>query len=57
MNLLGLIGGIVGIIVGWTRATKRGGNTADKLQYAAGHGIALLLVGHFIALFMAKFGI
>ncbi len=55
--ILGLIGGIVGIILGWTRAVKRGGNTADKLQYAAGHGIALLLVGYFTALFMAKFGI
>ena len=55
--ILGLIGAIIGAIIGWVRATKRGGNIADKLQYAAGHGIALLLVGYFIALFMAKMGI
>lgn len=55
--ILAAIGAIIGITLGWVRATKRGGNTADKLQYAAGHGIALLLVGYFIALFMAKWGI
>lgn len=55
--ILASIGAVIGIILGWFRATKRGGNTADKLQYAAAHGIALLLVGYFIALFMAKWGI
>ena len=55
--ILGLIGAIIGAILGWVRATKRGGNTADKLQYAAAHGIAFLLAGYFIALFMAKWGI
>ena len=55
--ILAFIGAVIGIILGWFRATKRGGDTADKLQYAAAHGIALLLVGYFIALFMAKMGI
>ena len=55
--ILALVGAILGAILGWVRATKRDGNTADKLQYAAAHGIALLLVGYFIALFMAKWGI
>lgn len=55
--ILAAIGAILGIALGWYRATKRGGNTADKLQYATAHGIALLLVGYFIALFMAKWGI
>ncbi len=55
--ILAAIGGVIGIILGWIHATKRGGNTADKLQYAVVHGIALLLVGYFIALFMAKMGI
>jgi len=55
--ILAAIGGIIGAILGWIHATKRGGNTADKLQYAVAHGIALLLVGYFIALFMARFGI
>ncbi len=55
--ILAAIGGVIGAILGWMRASKRGGNTADKLQYAVAHGIALLLVGYFIALLMAKFGI
>ncbi len=55
--ILAAIGAILGAILGWVRATKRGGNMADKLQYATAHGIALLLVGYFIALFMAKWGI
>ena len=55
--MLAIIGGILGIALGWWRATKRGGNTADKLQYAVAHGIALLLLGYFIALFLVKAGI
>lgn len=55
--MFAIIGGILGVALGWWRATKRGGNTADKLQYAVGHGIALLLVGYFIALFLVKFGL
>lgn len=55
--MLAIIGGILGIALGWWRATKRGGNTADKLQYATAHGIALLLAGYFIALFLVKFGV
>jgi len=55
--MLAIIGGILGVALGWWRATKRGGDTADKLQYAAAHGIALLLVGYFIALFLVKFGV
>jgi len=55
--ILALAGAVIGAILGWIHATKRGGNTADKLQHATAIGIALLLVGFFIALFMAKFGI
>jgi len=35
---------LIGALIGWMRATKRGGNRLDKLQYAAAHGIALLLL-------------
>ncbi len=55
--VLAIIGAILGAILGWLNAAKRDGNTADKLQYAVAYGIALLLVGYFIALFMAKSGI
>lgn len=32
-------GFVVCAIIGWTRATKRGGTTPDKVQYALAHGI------------------
>ncbi|MEM7189822.1 MAG: hypothetical protein AAF439_09440 [Pseudomonadota bacterium] len=36
---------ILGAILGWRRAAKRGGNAADQLQYAAVHGIVGFLIG------------
>ncbi len=35
---------LIGAAIGWLRASKRGGNRLDKLQYAAAHGIALTLL-------------
>lgn len=35
---------LIGALIGWFRASKRGGNRLDCLQYAAGHGIGLLLL-------------
>lgn len=35
---------LIGAVVGWLRAARRGGTTADKLQYAAVHGIAFGLL-------------
>lgn len=55
--MLPFITGLFGIGFGWWKAGKRGGNTADKLQYAAGFGIALFLLGYFIGLFLVKFGV
>lgn len=34
----------LGAVFGWVRASRRGGTTADKLQYAAAHGFAFLLL-------------
>lgn len=48
---------IIGIAFGWWRATKRGGNLADKLQYAVGHGFAFFLVSYFIGLALIMTGI
>lgn len=55
--MLPLLTGLIGIIYGWWRATKRGGNTADKLQYATVYGIAYLLVGYFVGLFLVLAGV
>ena len=30
---------VLGCLVGWLRAARRGGTTADRLQYALAHGI------------------
>lgn len=35
---------LLGALLGWFRASKRGGNRLDKLQYAAAHGIAFVLL-------------
>ncbi len=48
--MLSLIAGIIGVIYGWQRAAKHGGNRADKLQYAAAHGMAFFIVGYFALL-------
>lgn len=48
---------ILGAIIGWTRASKRGGNRLDKLQYAAAHGIALLLLALLITIMLDWAGV
>ncbi|MEM9551133.1 MAG: apolipoprotein acyltransferase [Pseudomonadota bacterium] len=37
-------GGILGAIIGAVSARKRGGNRWDMAQYAAGYGIAFMLL-------------
>ena len=39
-----LIAGAIGAALGWRNATKRSGNRLDKLQWAAGYGIAFMTV-------------
>ena len=36
---------IAGVLIGGFTAKKRGGNRKDIAQYAAGYGIAFLIVG------------
>ncbi len=35
---------IIGVLIGWYRAGKAGGNRLDRLQWAAAHGFAFFLV-------------
>lgn len=35
---------LIGAALGWWRASKRSSETLDKLQYAAGHGLAAFLL-------------
>ena len=41
---------IFGCILGWVRATRRGGQTADKVQYAIAHGFAFGLAAFAIGI-------
>jgi hypothetical protein len=36
---------IAGMLTGWVRAGRRGGNTKDRLHYAAIHAIAFTILG------------
>ena len=38
---------LIGAAIGWYRATKRGGNRLDKLQYAGVHAILFAILGLF----------
>lgn len=48
------IAGLFGVALGAYRAKKRGGNLADMAQFAAGHGIAFLLLGFIITLIVHR---
>ena len=36
---------VIGALLGWTRASKLGGNRKDKLQYAVAHALAFSAIG------------
>lgn len=36
---------LLGLGIGWWRASQRGGTRADKVQYALAHGIPAALLG------------
>lgn len=48
------IAGLLGITIGGWTAKKRGGSLADIAQYAAGYGIAFLLVGFIVTLIVHR---
>ncbi|OJI93080.1 hypothetical protein LY10_02688 [Planktotalea frisia] len=51
------IAGLLGIALGAWRAKKAGGNWADMAQYAAGFGIAFLLIGFIITLIVHRMAV
>ncbi|MEL7467297.1 MAG: hypothetical protein AAFN27_02505 [Pseudomonadota bacterium] len=42
--VIALVAGLLLGFLGWVRATRRGGNRADRVQYALAHGFAGFLV-------------
>ena len=45
---------VLGILVGTFTAKGRGGKALDMLQYAAGYGIAFMLVGVFVTIILER---
>jgi len=54
--MLPLITLLAGFAIGWSRATRRGGNTKDKWQYAVGHAILGFLIGFALAIVVVRLG-
>jgi len=48
---------VFGALLGWRRAKKFGGNTADKVQYAVAHAIAFSLITLVLLVLVAWLGI
>ncbi|MEM9737413.1 MAG: hypothetical protein AAF908_12540 [Pseudomonadota bacterium] len=42
--------------IGWQRATRRGGKTADKVQYALAHAIPAALASMLLIIFAQRMG-
>lgn len=47
---------IIGAVIGWRRAARRGGSAADKAQYALAHGIPAFLLGAIIVVILLRTG-
>ncbi|WP_172827902.1 hypothetical protein [Neptunicoccus sediminis] len=48
---------LIGAIIGWYRARKFGGKTADKLQYSVIHGIIFFLLALFATVMVDWLGL
>jgi lipopolysaccharide biosynthesis regulator YciM len=47
----------LGMLVGWRRAARRGGDRLDRLQYGAVHGIAFALAAVVLAVVLGRTGL
>lgn len=45
---------VIGGVLGYRNAAKRGGNRLDKLQYTVIYGLAFALVGIFVTVFIDR---
>jgi phosphate/sulfate permease len=48
---------VLGMILGWQRATRRGGDRLDKWQYAVAHGIAFTLAALVLTILARHLGL
>lgn len=54
---IALIVGLAMAAMGWARAARRGGKLADRLQYAAAHGVAGFLLGLIVLVIAGRLGL
>jgi prolipoprotein diacylglyceryltransferase len=47
----------VGMLVGWRRAARRGGDRLDRWQYAAVHGIVFALAAVVLSILAGRVGL
>lgn len=47
---------VLGVALGWYRATRAGGDIKDKLQYAAAHALAFSIIGLFVTIYILRQG-
>ena len=45
---------VLGFALGWWRATSRGGNRMDRLQYGAAHGIAFSILALLVTILIDR---
>ncbi|WP_167620087.1 hypothetical protein [Paracoccus ravus] len=55
-DMIVIVALILGAAIGWRRAARFGGARADRLQYAAAHGIGLAVLGLFATILLARLG-
>lgn len=46
----------LGMLLGWRRAARRGGDRRDQLQYAVAHGIAFTLAALALSILATRLG-
>lgn len=55
--MIPIIALIVGFGVGWRRAARRGGVSADKWQFGIAHGVGFALLAFIITLALVRLGL
>lgn len=55
--MLPIITCLIGVALGWVRASRRKGSTGDKVQYAIGYGLAFGLAGLILGTIFALNGL
>ena len=55
--MLLLLAFVLGALLGWRRAARRGGDRFDQLQYAVVHGIVFALVALALMILAGRLGL